>query len=259
MVASDAFEMVWKSVFFYVLLVALLRIMGKREISSLTAMDLVVFIMLSESAIISIADKEIPVLIGAIPVVMLAMLEMASAFLSLKSPTFRAIVEGVPAIIVEHGRVDPRQLAKQRMNINDLQAQLREHNVANVADVEFAILETSGKLSVIPKAPAAPATAKDVGKGGKKGAGLPVDLIVDGQVNRDALRQVGRDQQWLQAQLGGLRVQDVLVANLDANGRVFVQAWGAGDPEIGQQKGDQRTSGARQKRASRRRVGRRDG
>ena len=231
MVPSDAFDMVWKSALFYVLLVTLLRVMGKREISSLTAMDLVVFIMLSESAIISIADKEIPILVGVLPVLTLSMLEMASSFLSLKLPTFRAVVEGVPAVLIHHGRLDPVEMRKQRLNIHDLQAELRRHNFASLADVEFAILETSGNLSVIPKPAARPATAKDVGKDREPTAGLPVDLIVDGLVNRDALRMVGRDERWLRQQLGRIRPRDVLVATIDASGQIFLQPRG-GKPKI---------------------------
>ncbi len=226
MVPSDAFDMVWKSALFYVLLVTLLRVMGKREISSLTAMDLVVFIMLSESAIISIADKEIPILVGVLPVLTLSMLEMASAFLSLKSPTFRAVVEGVPAVVIQHGQLDATELRRQRFNIHDLQAELRRQNLASLADVEFAILETSGNLSVIPKPSARPATAKDVGKDKAPTAGLPVDLIVDGVVNRDVLRMVGHDDAWLRKQLGRIRPADVLVATLDASGKVFLQPRG---------------------------------
>ncbi|HVB09786.1 MAG TPA: DUF421 domain-containing protein [Bacillota bacterium] len=233
MVPSDAFEMVWKSFLFYALLVALLRIMGKREISSLTAMDLVVFIMLSEAAIISIADKEIPVLIGVLPVLTLAALEMAMAFLSLKFPTFRAVVEGVPAILIDKGRLDADELAKQRMNIHDLQAELRQHNIPGLADVEFAILETSGKLSVVPKPSSRPATSQDVGKAKSPTAGLPVDLIVDGVVNRDGLQMLGHDERWLNEQLGGVKPADVLVATLDSSGKLFVQRL-HGQPQIQQ-------------------------
>jgi uncharacterized membrane protein YcaP (DUF421 family) len=235
-VASDAFAMVWKSVLFYVLLVLLLRVMGKREISSLTAMDLVVFIMLSEAAIISIADKEIPVLVGVLPVLTLALLEMATAFLSLKFPTFRAVVEGVPAILINKGELDANELAKQRMNIHDLQAELRQHNIPSLADVEFAILETSGKLSVVPKPDTRPATSKDVGKGKSPTSGLPVDLIVDGVVNRDVLEMLGHDDRWLQRQLGPIRPKDVLVATVDASGKIFLQPRG-GKPRTQQVKG----------------------
>jgi uncharacterized membrane protein YcaP (DUF421 family) len=225
-VASDAFGMVWKSMLFYVLLVGLLRVMGKREISSLTAMDLVVFIMLSESAIISIADKQIPVALGVLPVLTLAMAQMASSFLSLKFPTFRAVVEGVPAVLINKGELDMDELAKQRMNIHDLQAELRQRNIASMADVEFAILETSGKLSVVPKPGARPATAQDVGKGDSPTPGLPVDLIVDGVVNRDVLKMLRLDERWLARQLGDLDPQDVVIATLDAAGKLFLQPRG---------------------------------
>jgi uncharacterized membrane protein YcaP (DUF421 family) len=186
--------------------------------------------MLSESAIISIADKEIPILIGVLPVLTLSLMEMATAFLSLKLPTFRAIVEGVPAVVIHHGRLDANELRKQRMNIHDLQAELRQHNLPSLADVEFAILETSGNLSVIPKPSARPATAKDVGKASAPTGGLPVDLIGDGLVNRDALRMIGHDDAWLRGQLGRIRPEDVLVATIDASGKIFLQPRG-GKPE----------------------------
>jgi uncharacterized membrane protein YcaP (DUF421 family) len=219
---ADAFAMVWKAAFFYVLLVALLRVMGKREINSLTPVDLVVFIMLSEAAIISIEDKQIPLLVGVAPVLTLAAMEMITAFLSLKFVGFRALVEGKPTVVIEHGRINPRQMARLRLNVDDLQAELRQKNLTSFDDVEFAILETSGKLSVIPKAAARPATARDVGQTGG-GADLPVDLIVDGVINRDGLRAAGHDEAWLRRQLGHLRPEDVLVCTVDRSGKLFVQ------------------------------------
>jgi uncharacterized membrane protein YcaP (DUF421 family) len=222
---QDAFGMLWKSILFFVLLGALMRLMGKREIGSLSAMDLVVFIMLSETAAISIEDKRMPVWVGAVPVVALAALQTLTAYLSLKSHRVRAIVEGKPSVLVSRGRIQEQTMRSLRLNLNDLLSKLREKNVPNLADVEYAILEPSGELSVIPKAEARPVTPRDLDRKPPR-EGLPVALIEDGRIQRESLRMAGRDERWLREELrkqGIGDVEEVLLALVDAQGKLTVQ------------------------------------
>jgi uncharacterized membrane protein YcaP (DUF421 family) len=232
---THVWDALWKTTFFYFLLILLMRITGKREIGTLSAIDLVGFIMISEAALISIADNTIPVLVGLAPVLALGVLELLVPYLSLKDQRLRRLVVGQPSILVAHGRINQRAMAELRFSVADLLAELRSKNVANIADVEFAILETSGNLSVIPKTGARPVTVGDLASlslttservAALTPAALPCTLVVDGVVDDAELHRAGRDRAWL---LDALRAQgitdpgQVLLASVDGGGRVFVQ------------------------------------
>jgi len=232
----ELLNVIWKTLVFYLMLLALLRITGKREIGSLNAIDLVGFIMISEAAIISIADGKIPFVVGAAPVVLLGGMEWVLAYLSLKDQRVRALVEGEPSVLVSHGQVNQRALHKLRYNLGDLMAEMRSSHIANLADVEFAVLETTGKLSVVPRAGARPVTADDLKTLGVSTAdpaavlptpALQATVVLDGQVDEDALRRSGKDRAWLehalqeQGHLGG--VGGILVAAIDGQGQLTAQ------------------------------------
>lgn len=227
-------DVAWKTVFFYLLLLFLLRVTGKREIGSLNAIDLVGFIMISEAAIISIADGMIPFAVGVTPVLLLSGMEWVFAYLSLKDSRVRRLVEGEPSLLVSHGRVNERALRQLRFNLSDLMSELRYRNIANVADVEFAVLETSGKLSVVPRAGARNATPDDLKTLGLTQADptatlpkplLPATLVTDGEVDDEALQRAGRDRAWLDGELRrqGCGVDEALLAVIDGQGQLLVQ------------------------------------
>lgn len=232
----ELFSVVWKTVVFYLILLALLRITGKREIGSLNAIDLVGFIMISEAAIISIADRQIPFIVGAAPVILLGAMEWILAYLSLKDQRVRALVEGEPSVLVTHGKINQRALQKLRYNLGDLMAEMRTMNVANLADVEFAVLETTGKLSVVPRAGARPVTADDLKTLGISAAdpastlptpALQATVILDGQVDEDALRRAGKDRAWLEDALRqqghDCGVAGILIAAINGQGQLIAQ------------------------------------
>ncbi len=229
-------EVVWKTLLFYVLLLVLLRVTGKREVGSLTPIDLVGFIMISEASIVSIADGQIPLAVGVAPVLVLGILEWVLAYLSLKDTRVRAAVTGEPSVLVAHGQVNPQALRKLRYSLGDLMAEMRTKNVANLADVEFAVLEPTGKLSLFPRAGARPLTADDLKSLGVTQAdpattlpqaSPPATVILDGHVDEEALRRAGRDREWLATELRrqghGDDPRQVLVAVLDGQGTLTVQ------------------------------------
>jgi len=234
-VLSLALAALWKTALFYFLLVFLLRVTGKREITALTAVDLVVFVMISEAALISVADDKVPLVVGATPVIVLGLLELAVSFVGLKSARLRTLFVGQPSVLVEHGRINERALAELRFSVADLLAALREKQFPNIADVEYAILETTGSLSVIPKAAARPVTAADLQAlqltqpqqlDHLAPGALPAAVIMDGVVDEAALRRTGRDGQWLRQALRSQGIHDprqVLLASVDGQGQLFVQ------------------------------------
>ncbi len=184
--------------YFFVLIS--LRIMGKREIGKLSIFDLVVSIMIAEVSAVNLQDLKLPLWHGALIVSVLVLLQILVAYASMRSPRIRTLFEGRPSVLVANGRINDREMRKTRYNIDDLLLQLREKDIGTVADVEFAILETSGKLSVFPKAHKRALTPEDIGLAPKKTA-MTTSLIVDGRIDDDKLRAIGKTAQWLYNQL----------------------------------------------------------
>ncbi len=168
------------------------RLMGKREIGELSLLDLVVFMMIAEMAALSIDKTDDPIMRSIVPMMLLMVVQIVFAFFSLKSKKFRDLIDGEPTIIINKGKIDEDAMRKQRYNIDDLLVQLREKNIRNIADVEFAILETSGKLSVFEK-------QNQDSEPGEGGFTLP--LIIDGSIQENNLEIINKTNLWLRQQL----------------------------------------------------------
>ncbi|KAB2495622.1 DUF421 domain-containing protein [Priestia endophytica] len=179
--------LVGRTVILYFIIVLIFRLMGKREIGELSILDLVVFLMIAEIAVMAIEDTSSPIFHSFLPMATLTVLQIVFAILALKNQHVRRLLDGRASIIIENGQIREREMKKQRYNFNDLLIQLREKDVSNIEDVEFAILETSGKLSVIKK-------DQDV-------KSLTLPLILDGVIQFDHLEQSGKDLPWLQKEL----------------------------------------------------------
>ncbi|HHY05785.1 MAG TPA: DUF421 domain-containing protein, partial [Clostridia bacterium] len=133
-----------------------MRLMGKRQIGELQPFELVIAIMISELAAVPMADTEIPLLDGIIPILTLLLAQVSLAYLSLKNERARAVICGRPSILIEKGTIIESELRRLRINLNDLLEQLRVKNFTNIADIDYAILETNGQMSVIPKGTSRP-------------------------------------------------------------------------------------------------------
>ncbi len=214
-----------RTVILYFTVILSLRLMGKRQIGELQPSELVAAIMISDLASVPMQDVELPLLSGIIPVLALMATELVLSFASLKSKGVRRFISGSPSIVIYKGRINERELRRLRFHINDLLEELRQNNCPNIADVEAAVLETNGQLSVIPKVSARSVTAADLGLD-TAAEGLPYNLVSDGTVNPSELKRSGHDRQWLSDELAarGIRaVKDVFLASLDENGEMFVQ------------------------------------
>lgn len=198
--------------------------MGKREIASLSPMDLVVTIMIADAAVIAIEQDKYPVWVGLIPVGILALAEISLSYLMLKNMRIRAWVAGKPSVVISHGRINEAELRSLRYNVDELLSQLREANVPNIADVEFALLEPTGKLTVVPKAEKRPVTPQDMGLAPPR-EGLPINLVVDGVVDDEMLKELNKDRAWLENQLSlnGYKIEDVFLASYDVQGNFYIQ------------------------------------
>ncbi|MHB1314833.1 MAG: DUF421 domain-containing protein [Christensenellales bacterium] len=206
-----------------------MRLMGKRQIGQLQPFEFVLALIVANLAAIPIASTSIPIFYGIIPVVTLFLLHTAFSYLSMKSDRFRAMLCGKPIIVIERGKILCDELRKLNYNLSDLMEQLRVNNIMDLADVDYAILETNGNLSVLEKKEAQKATVGDL-KGGKEYGGLPLPIVKDGKIQHENLNKRNWDKTWIVDQLKGLGIlqKDVFVATLDDNGSMYLQTY-AGD------------------------------
>ncbi|WP_226680212.1 DUF421 domain-containing protein [Sutcliffiella horikoshii] len=191
-----------RTIFLYFLILMIFRVMGKREIGELSVLDLVVFIMIAEMAVMAIENPKDPLIHSLLPMLLLMGIQIMLAFVSLKSQRFRDLIDGKPSVIINNGKIDEDAMKKQRYNFDDLLVQLREKNVKNVADVEFAILEPSGKLSVFEKK-----KEEDSADGEEDSMNLP--LVMDGVIQEEHLKQIDKNNLWLRQQLRSLGYKDI--------------------------------------------------
>jgi uncharacterized membrane protein YcaP (DUF421 family) len=185
---GEYFIIIFRTILLYILLLLIFRIMGKREIGELSILDLVVFIMIGELAVVAIDNQKEPIMHSVFPMLLLMIVQITFSFMSLKSKKFRDLIEGKPIIIINRGKIDEKEMRRQRYNFDDLLMQLREQNVRNIADVEFAILEPSGKLSVFEK--------QD-----NEAGDITIPLIMDGAIMDINLTRINKTKLWLKQEL----------------------------------------------------------
>ena len=181
--------------------------------------------MLSELAAIPMENPGIPLINGITPILTLLIAEVLLSFISLKSERARAIICGTPSVLIENGKIVEPELQRLRYNLSDLMEQLRAKNIPNVADVEFAILETSGQLSVVPKSQKRPVIPEDL-QLNTKYEGIPYTVIMDGHIIHKNLTKMNLDIHWLLEQLKSFDIakpEDVLFASLDSEGKLYYQ------------------------------------
>lgn len=199
--------------------------MGKRQIGQLQPFELVITIIIAELVVIPMQDKDVPLLEGLVPALTLLFLQYLVSLVLMKSEGARAVVCGIPSVLVHNGRIVESELRRLRYNLSDLLEQLRVKGLPDVSDVEFAVLETNGELSVIPKSQKRPVQPQDL-QLDTTYEGLPLPLIIDGKIKTGSLRKASLDQQWLQTEIqkqGIKRPKEVLYASLSTDGTLFIQ------------------------------------
>lgn len=231
-----------RTVLIYFVVFLIMRFMGKREIGKLSVFDLVISVMIAEIAVIVIEDLDRAMWEGILPMVILLLIQIGMAFLALKNRKLRLWFDGKPSFIIAKGKLNRDVMRKQRYNLDDLLLQLRENKISNVADVEFAILETTGKLSVVEKE-----GDGDKGMEEQKIAAeekpiiepqsqeparfrfemLPIPLIMDGKVQDENLAKLDKTRFWLKNVLQEQGVHDfkeVFLCTIDHKGKLFVDS-----------------------------------
>ena len=189
----DLFIISYRTVLLYILIVIILRIMGKREVGELGVIDIVVFVIMAEVAAFALDSPDQKLLQSIVPMLILLGIQLLSSFISLKSKRFRNTVDGEPTIIIRHGQILEHEMRKQRYNLDDLFQQLREQQIGSVHEVSFAYLEPSGNLSVFKHDDIQPVFA----------------LISDGVIQHKHLAITGKTEEWLEKELENYGVNDV--------------------------------------------------
>ena len=214
----------FRAIILYIFVLIVMRLMGKREIGQLQPFELAISIMIADLSTVPMADTGIPIFNGIIPILGLLLMHLIISVLNLKSLKAREIICGKPRILIYRGRIDEKALKKERFTINELQERLRGNNVINIGDVEYAILETSGQVTVIQK-PEKRNTIPEDFNIIPPYEGISYDLVVDGKVMKDNLDILGKNYQWLEKELSKMNIkpEEALVATIDGNGKIFCQ------------------------------------
>lgn len=189
-----------RTILIYLMVTGVMRLMGKRQIGQLEVSELVTTLLLSEIATLPIENPDVPVLHAVVPVVTLLMLEVGMAVLLSRCPRLRRRVEAAPCMLICRGRLDRRELLRNRLSVEEVFSGLRQQGIGDPEEVDYAILEKNGRLSVILKEAYRPATVKDAGLAVER-EGIMHLLISDGEVIEYNLRLLGKSESWLEGVL----------------------------------------------------------
>ncbi|WP_251861527.1 DUF421 domain-containing protein [Clostridium sp. Marseille-Q2269] len=214
-----------RTIILYLLVILSMRLMGKKQIGELEPFELAITIMISELASLPMQDSRIPLLHGIVPILTLLILQNMFSLLQLKSEKLRSLINGEPSILIENGTINFNELKNQRFNINDMMEELRLQGYYDLGNIEYAILETSGQLSIIPKTEECAATKKDLSIKTTQEK-LPVTLILDGKLNKRNLKLIKKDEQWLKNKLKEKNINsydEILVAILNSKGSLYYE------------------------------------
>lgn len=219
-----------RAVVLYIIVLIVMRLMGKREIGQLQPFELAISIMIADLASIPMTETGIPITRGIVPILGLLVMHLLISVLNMKSVRAREIVCGKPRILIYRGKIDEKALIKERFTINELEERLRINNVSSIGDVEYAILETSGNITVIQK-PNKRTTIPEDFNIMPDYEGIPYDLVVDGKVMEENLRKIGRNYIWLEKQVEkfGFKPEEALIVTFDGKGQIFCQKKGEKD------------------------------
>lgn len=179
----DYFRVIFRTIFFYFVVLILYRVMGKREVGQLGIVDLIVSILISGLVAISIEDYNGTIFKALIPILILALLQVILAYVSLKFPKTRIFLDGKPSVIIKDGKINFKEMCKQKYNLDDLLLQLRQNQIRSLEEVEYAVLETNGNLSIF----------RNIGEK----TDYPFAIILDGVIQEDILKSINKSKDYI--------------------------------------------------------------
>ena len=182
-----------RAIFLYIVVLIVMRLMGKREIGQMQPFELAISIMIADLAATPMAETGIPISNGIVPILGLLVMHLVISTLNIKSTKAREIICGKPSILIYRGKIDEKTLRKERFTINELEERLRDNNIFNIGDVDYAILETNGKLSVFQK--------QD-----DNNNVFPLPLVLDGVIEENNLKFINKTIKWLNNELSKKKI-----------------------------------------------------
>ena len=188
----------FRSLFFYILATIFYRVMGKREIGELSIMDFIVSIFIAEMIAISIENYNKSIFLSLIPVILLVVIQIGISYISMKNNTIRHLIDGKPSVIISKGKVNFKEMKSLRYNLDDLLMQLRVNSIKSIEEVDYAVLESNGKLSIFKR-------QDDPNRE------YPLPLIVDGKIDLDVLSKIKKSKKWLDNEFekNNIRVENI--------------------------------------------------
>lgn len=214
----------FRAIVLYILVLVVMRLMGKREIGQLQPFELAISIMIADLASIPMTDIGIPITNGIIPILGLLVMHLIISIVNMKSIRAREVICGKPTILIYRGKINEKALKKERFTINELEERLRGNNIFNLGDVEYAVLETSGQVTVIQK-PEKRNTIPEDFNIIPEYEGIPYDLVVDGKIMSNNLQAIGKNEEWLRKQVEKFKIkpEEALVVTIDGKNQIFCQ------------------------------------
>ena len=212
-----------RSIVLYLIIVIGIRLLGKHQVSELEPAEFVLALIIADVASVPMQDYGIPLLMGVIPIITLLCLSMILSVLTLKNLKIRALLTGVPSILIQNGQVDQKELRRTRMTMDEVLEELRLQGYTDLAAIRYAILETNGQLSILPYAQKKPPAAETMDIP-VSDPGLPLVLINDGRLISANLKRRGLNERWLEKQLkkhGVSGVKDVFLLTVDEEKQTY--------------------------------------
>lgn len=198
----ELINVIVRTLFFYFFIAISYRLMGKREVGQLGIIDLIVSILIAELVAISIENNNEPIILTIIPISVLVILEIGLAFLAIKNRKIRVLLGGKPTLIITDGKINYHEMIKQRYTLDDLLLALRQKEIKDITQIEYAFLEPNGKLSLFKYTPF------------KIKGSYPLPIIIDGSVDANSLKQINKNINWLNGILlsKNIKLQDIFYA-----------------------------------------------
>lgn len=213
-----------RAIILYIIVLIVMRLMGKREIGQLQPFELAISIMIADLASVPMTELGIPITNGIIPILGLLVMHMLISIINMKSLKMRTIMSGQPSLLIYRGKINEKILRKERLTLNELEEKLRSNNVFNLGDVEYAILETNGEVTVIQKPEKRNVIVEDLNITPEY-EGISYDLVIDGKIMEKNLKSIGKDEKWLNTQLKKFdaKPENTLIATIDGKNEFFCQ------------------------------------
>ena len=219
------FTLICRSLILYILILFLVRLMGKRQLGEMQPFELVITLIIADLATIPMAETALPLLQGIIPLLTLVCIHYLICMLSRKSLTFRKLFNGKPIILLDPNGINYENLKKVNMNFNDLMEGIHTAGYLNLEELLYVILQTNGSMTVVNRSAFSPVTANDL-QIKKENASLPIILITKGKIMKENMRLAKIDEKFIKANLdkaGIKNIKDVIILTLDNNGKIYVQ------------------------------------